>query len=34
LNTGKPSLEDAFVRLTGVKSEAMLLEKEGRGRRA
>ena len=32
MNTVKPSLEDAFVKLTGVQSEAMLLEKEQRGR--
>jgi ABC-2 type transport system ATP-binding protein len=34
LNTLKPSLEEAFVRLTGVKSEVMLMEKESRGKRA
>jgi ABC-2 type transport system ATP-binding protein len=32
LNTVQPSLEDAFVRLTGVTPEAMKIEKEG-GRR-
>jgi ABC-2 type transport system ATP-binding protein len=32
MNTVKPSLEDAFVKLTGIQSEAMLLEKEQRGR--
>jgi len=31
LNTVKPSLEDAFVQLTGVESEVMLMEKERRG---
>jgi ABC-2 type transport system ATP-binding protein len=34
LNTVKPSLEEAFVELTGVGSEHMMMEKEkGRGRR-
>jgi hypothetical protein len=32
VNTVQPSLEDAFVKLTGVSSEAMKMEKEG-GRR-
>jgi ABC-2 type transport system ATP-binding protein len=31
MNTEKPSLEDAFVQLTGVESEVMLMEKERRG---
>jgi ABC-2 type transport system ATP-binding protein len=31
MNTVKPSLEDAFVHLTGVESEVMLMEKERRG---
>jgi ABC-2 type transport system ATP-binding protein len=31
INTVKPSLEDAFVKLTGVESEVMLMEKERRG---
>ena len=31
LNTVKPSLEEAFVSLTGVESEVMLMEKERRG---
>jgi len=31
MNTVKPSLEDAFVKLTGVESEVMLMEKERRG---
>jgi len=31
MNTLKPSLEDAFVKLTGVESEVMLMEKERRG---
>jgi ABC-2 type transport system ATP-binding protein len=31
MNTLKPSLEDAFVQLTGMESEVMLLEKERRG---
>ena len=31
LNTVKPRLEDAFVSLTGVASEEMLIEKERRG---
>jgi len=31
LNTVKPSLEEAFVSLTGVASEVMLMEKERRG---
>ena len=31
MNTVKPTLEDAFVKLTGIQSEAMLLEKEQRG---
>jgi len=31
MNTVKPSLEDAFVKLTGVESEIMLMEKERRG---
>ena len=31
LNTVKPSLEDAFVHLTGVESEVMKMEKERRG---
>jgi len=31
VNTVKPSLEDAFVKLTGVKSEVMRLEKERGG---
>jgi ABC-2 type transport system ATP-binding protein len=34
LNIIKPSLEDAFVQLTGVKSEAMLIEKNQRGGQA
>jgi ABC-2 type transport system ATP-binding protein len=34
LNTVKPSLEEAFVKLTGVESEVMLMEKERRGGRA
>jgi ABC-2 type transport system ATP-binding protein len=34
INTVKPSLEDAFVQLTGVEPEVMLMEKELRGRRA
>jgi ABC-2 type transport system ATP-binding protein len=33
MNTVKPSLEEAFVKLTGVEPEVMLMEKEGRGRR-
>jgi ABC-2 type transport system ATP-binding protein len=33
-NTVTPSLEDAFVKLTGLESEVMLMEKEGRGGRA
>lgn len=32
VNTGRPSLEEAFVRLTGVASEVMKAEKEGGGR--
>jgi ABC-2 type transport system ATP-binding protein len=32
INTVKPSLEDAFVTLTGIQSEAMLLEKDQQGR--
>lgn len=32
INTVQPSLEDAFVKLTGVSSETMKIEKEG-GRR-
>jgi ABC-2 type transport system ATP-binding protein len=31
MNTVKPSLEEAFVNLTGVESEVMLMEKERRG---
>jgi ABC-2 type transport system ATP-binding protein len=31
MNTVKPSLEDAFVKLTGVELEVMLMEKERRG---
>lgn len=31
INTVKPSLEEAFVKLTGVESEIMLIEKERRG---
>ena len=31
MNTVRPTLEDAFVKLTGIQSEAMLLEKEQRG---
>jgi ABC-2 type transport system ATP-binding protein len=31
INTIKPSLEEAFVKLTGVESEVMLMEKERRG---
>jgi ABC-2 type transport system ATP-binding protein len=31
MNTVNPSLEDAFVHLTGVESEVMLMEKERRG---
>jgi len=31
MNTVKPSLEEAFVKLTGVESEVMLMEKERRG---
>ena len=31
VDTVKPTLEDAFVRFTGIQSEAMLLEKEQRG---
>jgi ABC-2 type transport system ATP-binding protein len=31
MNTVKPSLEDAFVKLTGMESEVMLMEKERRG---
>ena len=31
MNTVKPSLEDAFVKLTGVESKVMLMEKERRG---
>jgi ABC-2 type transport system ATP-binding protein len=31
MNTVKPSLEDAFIKLTGVESEVMLMEKERRG---
>jgi ABC-2 type transport system ATP-binding protein len=31
MNTVRPSLEDAFVRLTGVESEAMKMDKERRG---
>jgi ABC-2 type transport system ATP-binding protein len=31
INTVKPSLEDAFVQLTGVEPEVMLMEKELRG---
>jgi ABC-2 type transport system ATP-binding protein len=31
MNTVKPSLEDAFVHLTGVESEVMRMEKERRG---
>ena len=31
MNTLKPSLEDAFVKLTGVEPEVMLMEKERRG---
>jgi len=34
MNTVKPSLEEAFVKLTGVESEVMLMEKERRGGRA
>lgn len=33
INTGRPSLEDAFVKLTGVESEAMKAEKERGGGR-
>ena len=33
MNTVKPSLEEAFVKLTGVEPEVMLMEKEDRGRR-
>lgn len=32
MNTVRPSLEDAFVKLTGVESEVMMMEKEGGGR--
>jgi len=32
INTVKPGLEDAFVKLTGVKPEVMKLEKEKGGR--
>lgn len=31
INTINPNLEDAFVRLTGLESEAMMVEKERRG---
>jgi len=31
MNTVEPNLEDAFVKLTGVESEVMLMEKERRG---
>ncbi len=31
VNTIKPSLEDAFVKLTGVTLETMRMDKEGRG---
>ena len=34
MNTVKPNLEEAFVKLTGVESEVMLMEKERRGRGA
>ena len=30
VNTIKPSLEDAFVKLTGVNLETMRMDKEGR----
>ena len=30
INTLKPSLEDAFIRLTGLSSEQMRVDKEGR----
>jgi len=33
INTISPNLEDAFVRLTGLESEAMMVEKERRGGR-
>jgi ABC-2 type transport system ATP-binding protein len=33
VNTINPSLEDAFIRLTGLESETMLVEKERRGGR-
>jgi hypothetical protein len=31
VNTLRPSLEDVFVRLTGLSAEAMLAEKGGKG---
>ncbi|MBC8448072.1 MAG: ABC transporter ATP-binding protein [Chloroflexi bacterium] len=31
VNTGRPTLEDVFVRLTGLSSEVMLAEKGGKG---
>jgi ABC-2 type transport system ATP-binding protein len=34
VNTITPNLEDAFVRLTGLESETMLVEKEQRGGRS
>jgi len=33
VNTITPNLEEAFVRLTGLESETMLVEKEQRGGR-
>ncbi len=32
VNTVRPTLEDVFVRLTGLSAETMLIEKDGRGR--
>ena len=34
VNMTRPSLEDAFVKLTGVASDVMKAEKEGRGRQS
>jgi len=33
MNTVRPSLEDAFVKLTGVESEIMMMEKDRGGKR-